>query len=247
MRTDLTNDPRVLGVAARLGVSSWTAVGLCFGLWAMADTHTRDGRIAGMTGDMLDTTFGVKGFSDALKAVKPRAWLDETDDGVFIPRFGDHNGATAKKRAQTALRASRFRNAPSVTNGAPSKEHRAEQAESKQRPCSMTKSNAPLPEFSVGDDACSLLRTIGMDDGAIRYLTSLAGVDDGQVYWACERTRAAMVKARKQGGKPVKNPAAYCRNLIERKRPPQGWRDEWNRKRLAEQAAKVGGLKIAGG
>lgn len=117
-----------------------------------------------------------------------------------------------------------------------------EQTENK----TMLKSNA-LPEFNLGDDACSLLRTVGMDEGGIRFLLGKPGVDDGQVHWACERLRDEITKARRGKRKPIANPAGYVRQLIETKRPPQGWRDEWNRKRLAEQASRVGGLKIAGG
>lgn len=127
MRVNLADDGRVVALACKLGAHSAHVVGALHWLWSKADQHTVDGKLHGYTPEYIDKQVGIPGFTQALseltKAGKPRPWVNISDDAVSICDFSAHNGASAKKRASTALRASKFRNAhrnaTSVTNRAP--------------------------------------------------------------------------------------------------------------------------------
>jgi hypothetical protein len=70
-------------------------------VWCLADEHTEDGNLPGYTLQALDESIGWTGFSRALKDVE---WLIEEPQRLVLPRFDEHNGASAKRRAQDAER-----------------------------------------------------------------------------------------------------------------------------------------------
>ena len=120
MRTNLDTDPRVFSVARATGAHPAHVVGALHWLWSQADRHTASGKLWGLDAEQVDSAVGIQGFSKALTELrregKPRPWLEIGDGYVAVLRFGDHNGDTAKRRAQGAVRASRLRNAASARN-----------------------------------------------------------------------------------------------------------------------------------
>jgi len=106
VRVNLHEDPRVLGIAAELAVRVPEVVGLLVRLWSYADAHSTDGRIEPMSRAGIDAIVGRTGFCDALATV---GWISEDGDAVTLPRYADHNGQTAKQRAQTARAVTRHR------------------------------------------------------------------------------------------------------------------------------------------
>lgn len=133
MRTDLLTSPKIIAIARSCGASRTTVVGACFALWSLADQHSTDGILIGYSGDFVDEYVAVRGFSAAAASV---GWLVETAAGVEIPRFDEHNSASAKSRAMGAARASRFRNGSSVTTALSreEKEKRKTTASARARP-----------------------------------------------------------------------------------------------------------------
>jgi len=113
VRTDLRDDPRVCAMADRLGVGEATVIGGCVIVWSIADAHSTDGHLPGMTADTIQRKTAIPGIAQAMEAV---GWLIITDDGVTIPDFGRHNGASAKSRAQAATRKQRQRGDGAVTH-----------------------------------------------------------------------------------------------------------------------------------
>lgn len=114
IRTTLPDDPRVARIARLLNVEPNTVVGALVRIWAYADAHSTDGALPWTQAGDIDRIAGI-GIADAMRAVD---WLlDHVDGGVSFPRFGEHNGETAKARAQGARRvaAHRARNADTVT------------------------------------------------------------------------------------------------------------------------------------
>lgn len=101
MRTNLATDGRVVSIARAVRCKPTMVLGALFILWSIADGQTEDGSLPGHDAASIDHAVGVKGFSDALSAV---GWLDIQPAGVTIPRFTDHNGASAKRRAEDAKR-----------------------------------------------------------------------------------------------------------------------------------------------
>lgn len=110
MRCNLWDDPRVSNLCDATGAAEATVVGGLYWLWATADQHSADGLLPGMTVKTLDRKCGVPGLGAALVQV---GWLEETQDGLWILNFSDHNGASAKSRAQTARRVANYK----ATNG----------------------------------------------------------------------------------------------------------------------------------
>ena len=126
MRTNLDTDPRVIEMAAALGIPELQVVGCLWKVWAWADQHTLDGNAIRVTGVTLDRFTCVPGFADALRNV---GWLQGRDTALCFPRFAEHNGQTAKKRAETKDRVAKHRNAqrePDVTRKALPEKRREE-------------------------------------------------------------------------------------------------------------------------
>ncbi|CUI05294.1 hypothetical protein [Massilia antarctica] len=104
MRTNLWSDPRVSRLCDLTGKAEATVVGALYWLWATADEHTRSGHMPGLSMAGIDRKTGIDGFGAALLAV---CWIDDTEGGITLLRFDEHNGSSAKNRATTARRVAR--------------------------------------------------------------------------------------------------------------------------------------------
>lgn len=101
MRVDLFTHPKVVRIASALKADNLRTVGGLMSAWCLFDTHSIDGRLEGYTIEALDDHLRWPGFATAMIAVE---WLDADDEGLELPRFDTHNGASAKRRAQDADR-----------------------------------------------------------------------------------------------------------------------------------------------
>lgn len=101
MRSNLWDNPRVSKLCDMTGQGEATVIGGLYWLWATADQHTEDGVLWHLSLSQLDRKTGIKGFGDAMVAA---GWLQTDGENLLIPNFEDHNGTSAKKRAQTARR-----------------------------------------------------------------------------------------------------------------------------------------------
>lgn len=114
MRGNLWDDPRVARICDLTDNTEAAVVGALYWLWATADQHTENGVMPGLTLRQIDRKTGLQGFGAALVSI---GWLTADDEGCSIVHFDEHNGASAKKRCQTAKRVAAFKvgNADSVT------------------------------------------------------------------------------------------------------------------------------------
>jgi len=101
MRSNLWDDPRVSGLCDLTDCSEAHIIGGLYWLWAAADQHSEDGLMTGLTLVAIDRKTGIKGFGHALLSI---GWISESDDGIVISRFEEHNGASAKRRSMEAQR-----------------------------------------------------------------------------------------------------------------------------------------------
>jgi len=105
MRKGLLGDPRVVRIMSALEADRFRTIGALFSAWCLLDEQTTDGMLHGYTPEAFDEIVGVHGLAAAMHDV---GWLDIGDaDGVkFVaaPRFLEHNGHTAKRRAQDSVR-----------------------------------------------------------------------------------------------------------------------------------------------
>ena len=113
MRINLDSNPHVIELAEILGLPELHVVGCLWKVWSWADSHSIDGNAIRVTDVTLDRFTSVTGFAAALRKV---GWLEGRDNALSFPRFAEHNGQTAKNRAETASRVAKHRNAKSVTD-----------------------------------------------------------------------------------------------------------------------------------
>lgn len=177
MRSNLWDDPRIAKLCDITDQSEAAIVGGLYWLWATADQHSEDGLMHGLTLRAIDRKTGIQGLGEALVVA---GWLEDHQEGVRIVRFDEHNGASAKKRCQTAKRVANFKagnscetpeepkgNAPSVTKTLPVRDLEEEKRREEVNPSL----SAPLPPTTRKGLVCGLLRKAGMADAAPHYLT----------------------------------------------------------------------------
>lgn len=99
MRTNLWDDPRIARLCDLTDQSEAAVIGGLYWLWAMADEHTEDGILPGLTTKAIDRKTGVPGIGAALCDV---GWLADHPEGVRIVGFEEHNGTSAKRRCTDA-------------------------------------------------------------------------------------------------------------------------------------------------
>lgn len=106
VRTNLAADPRVIEIARLVGITPQHTVGSLVCVWSYADEHSTDGVLRFVNDERIDELANVDGFAFAMRAVE---WLDSDGVNVRLPRFEQHNGETAKARANGATRQARYR------------------------------------------------------------------------------------------------------------------------------------------
>ena len=109
INTALPKCPKVVRLASLMGVSEREALGLAVEWFCWLDSATADGS-TGLRVDEIDRVFtchatcvtGVSRFCDALAQI---GWIFEDENGIICASdFDQHNGESAKKRAQATKR-----------------------------------------------------------------------------------------------------------------------------------------------
>lgn len=118
MELEISDKPEVHYIANALNLDPDAVVGKLIRVWAWFNKHTTDGNGVGVTYLLLDRITSVTGFGEMMCLA---GWLEQRDKVLHMPNFDRHNGESAKKRALTAKRVSKLRNAPSVTQALPEK------------------------------------------------------------------------------------------------------------------------------
>lgn len=101
MRVDLATSPKVVRIASALRADRLRVIGGLHAVWCLFDVHSTDGRLDGYTLEALDDLIGFPGFGAAMSAV---GWLDDEGESLCTPRFDEHNGQSAKRRAMETER-----------------------------------------------------------------------------------------------------------------------------------------------
>jgi hypothetical protein len=108
MRRSLLTDPRVVRISSALNADRFRTIGGLFSAWCLFDEQTSDGTLCGYTPEVFDEIVGVKGLSRAMELV---GWLEINGDSLKATAFSEHNGQSAKRRAQESVRKMSARNA----------------------------------------------------------------------------------------------------------------------------------------
>jgi hypothetical protein len=101
MRSNLWDDPRIAKICDMTNKPEREVIGGLYWIWSMADDQSTDGRLEGLSLGAIDRKTGLKGLGAALVKI---GWILESEDGVEIARFDEHNGASAKRRSTEAKR-----------------------------------------------------------------------------------------------------------------------------------------------
>jgi hypothetical protein len=101
IETNTPDKPEVWAMSDALGIDADAVFGKAFRVWRWFDEHTENGNARGVTFVMIDRIAGVTGFAQEMSNV---GWLIKVESGIELPNFDRHNGQTAKKRANTAVR-----------------------------------------------------------------------------------------------------------------------------------------------
>jgi hypothetical protein len=115
LRKTVIDDPRIIQLAYKLKVPDYAIIGLLCKLWFAGDTHTTDGKLPTVSPEALDKYLGLKGFSAELVKI---GWLVFSEHGAEIPKFDEHNGKGAKRRATEYARKAAARELDTVSGGA---------------------------------------------------------------------------------------------------------------------------------
>lgn len=101
MRTDLHTHPKVVRISSALRADRLRVIGGLHAVWCLFDAHAIDGRLDGYTVETIDEMIGFPGFAAAMVAV---GWLIGGAECLEAPRFDEHNGQSAKRRAMETER-----------------------------------------------------------------------------------------------------------------------------------------------
>lgn len=101
MRTDLATSPKVVRISSALRADRFRTVGALHAVWCLFDAHSLDGKLEGYNLGTIDDLIGFTGFAEAMASV---GWLIESAGSLELPRFDDHNGSSAKRRAMESDR-----------------------------------------------------------------------------------------------------------------------------------------------
>lgn len=105
-RKSLLKDGRTRIVSRSCHAPVTHVVGALVTLWSLADDFADDeGVIFGYTSDDINSEVGIDNFCESL----PGDWIDLSGEWIKLPKYQEHNGATAKKRAQNQERQRRHR------------------------------------------------------------------------------------------------------------------------------------------
>jgi hypothetical protein len=114
MRIDLQTHPKVFRMVSALQADRLRIIGGLHIAWSIFDTHSDDGVLHGYSVDAMDAVIGWPGFTQAMVDVE---WAAIEDGGSLVmPRFDEHNGASAKRRANDSERKRNDRKSNSVRN-----------------------------------------------------------------------------------------------------------------------------------
>lgn len=142
MRVNLRSHPKVVRMSSALKADRLRVIGGLHSAWCLFDEHSIDGRLEGYRPETLDEDIGFPGFSAAMIAVE---WLSDDGDSLMTPRFDEHNGQSAKRRAQDSERKRNYRKLSAETSALEADKKRTR--EEKRREDKEQAPASPLPDW----------------------------------------------------------------------------------------------------
>lgn len=95
LRTDLLEDPAVVGIAVLTGLDEFSVVGRLVRIWSASSAQTSDGSLPFYTAATIDKIAQHDGFAPAMVEA---GWLTFNEEGAVIPNFDRWLSKGAKRR-----------------------------------------------------------------------------------------------------------------------------------------------------
>lgn len=213
MSTGLQTHPKVVRIASALRADRFRVIGGLHAVWCLFDAHSIDGSLPGYTTDALDDLIGWSGFSAALVRI---GWLEKSSpDGLRLPRFATHNGASAKRRAQEADR-KRVSRSASACGPQAGEEKSASDADKKRTREEKRRDIPPTPKgrvhrFPPGFDEfwSAYPKKVGKDEAAKAFAKRKPDAALLDTMLKAISAQKASEQWRKDGGQFIPNPATW--------------------------------------
>lgn len=187
VRSGLRRHPKVVRILSALKSDRLRVVGGLVAVWSVFDEHSVDGVLPGYSFEMMDEEIGWPGFSQAMHGV---GWLERDGDcGLVMPDFLEHNGESAKRRAEDSARKRRVRSSSAEDADTRPKSVRKNTDKSRTR---KEKKRNTSPSLRSGDDA----RAGSSDRGAP--IPDGFAISEKVRKWAAKNGYAAYVDAHLQ-------------------------------------------------
>lgn len=115
MRMELQTHPKVVRILSATRADKFRVIGGLHAVWCVFDQHSSNGVLVGYTPETMDHIIGWEGLSQAMINVGWMAY--DGDETLALPEFDEHNGKSAKRRAEDQKRKRESRVCPqSVRN-----------------------------------------------------------------------------------------------------------------------------------
>jgi hypothetical protein len=216
MRMDLATSPKVVRMSSALRTDRLHIIGGLHAVWCLFDVHSADGHLDGYTLQALDDLIGFPGFGAAMVAV---GWLSDDGDSLCTPRFDEHNGQSAKRRATETerKRESRKVSAPDADKKRTREEKRREDKDTvaKATDGQAVKSQDDLTKAELWSAGKSLLEASGLPAKQCGSFVGKLVKDHGDAI-VIEAVRAAVLA---QPADPVEYLKAACQRLTGQRQP----------------------------
>lgn len=212
---ELPDKPEVHYIAGVCSLDPDSVVGKLIRVWQWFDKHTTDGNAVGVTFALVDRLVGVTGFAESMQFA---GWLEQRDKVLCMPKFDRHTSESAKKRALSAKRQSKFRNAEVTQNVTQS----ALPREEKRRVNNNTRKRVVGEGFS--DFWSAYPKKIGK--GAAEKAWEKVPPDSLPAILASIAVQRASPQWTKDGGQFVPNPATWLNQRRWEDSPPEAGRPQ---------------------
>lgn len=219
MRSALRSSPKVVRIASALKADGCPdrlrVVGALHAVWSLADEHSADGRLDGYTLETLDDLIGWAGFSSAMKDVD---WLNIDKQGIEVPRFDEHNGASAKRRAMESERKRRGRCESGQTSASHADKKRTREEKRRVTPIvpeTFSKFWNAYPRKTAKPRALKAFEKLQFSNGAFQHLLDALEVAKGSEEW------------RREGGRFIPHPATWLNDRRFEDEPTQAPKAAW--------------------
>jgi hypothetical protein len=101
MQRSLLTSGKVVRIMSACDADRLRTIGGLFAAWCLFDEQTEDGILEGYTPKIFDQVVGFDGLCRAMESV---GWLEVLENGLKAVNFCEHNGQTARRRAQESVR-----------------------------------------------------------------------------------------------------------------------------------------------